>query len=280
MERTKSFILKISAKLRCQRSRSGSTTHVHNKGAIPNLHEQFHNTKALTIMANKLGEVLEIKAADSYIKWLVGPMIIIEVRNISKLAGFIKIPSMVEGASAKDMTAQRILYSGLSNQCRKCRRFGHHTRACNVIKTKTWEGNVQPNNPFPLSEKAARVPHTNVPHQNLAHTSNARYPPKAHNGFLAMGSGSTRTIARVHTNRPPNPPQTISTSKSPDETSKAGADEKYPTGDPQTGQAMAKPSASPSHLQDKSRLADKQPAEAECTPKTKLSFGILGASNS
>jgi hypothetical protein len=33
---------------------------------FPDLHEQFQNTRALTIMASKLGEVLEIEAANSY----------------------------------------------------------------------------------------------------------------------------------------------------------------------------------------------------------------------
>jgi len=166
------------------------------------LHEQFRNTKVLTIMANKLGEVIEIEAADSYIKRPTRPMIIIEVRDISMLAGFIKIPSLAEGASAKDTVAQKILYFGLPNQCRKCWRFSHHARTCNVIKTKTWEGNVHPNNPPPLSKKATRAPHTIALHQNSAHTSKAGYLPKAHNRFTATGSGSSRTKARAPTNRP------------------------------------------------------------------------------
>ncbi len=170
------------------------------------LHEQFRNTKALTIMASKLGEVIEIEASDSYIKRPTGPMITIEVRDISMLAGFIKIPSMVEGASAKDTVAHKILYFNLPNQCRKCWRFGHHARTCNVIKTKTWEGNVHPNSPPPLSEKVARAPHTITLHQNSAHASKAGYLPKAHNRFTATGSGSSRTKARAPTNRPPNPP--------------------------------------------------------------------------
>jgi hypothetical protein len=49
------------------------------------LHEEFKNTRALTLMANKLGEVLEIEAANSYIKRPAGPMITIELRDISKL---------------------------------------------------------------------------------------------------------------------------------------------------------------------------------------------------
>jgi len=96
------------------------------KVQFPNLHEQFWNTRALTIMASKIREVLEIEATDSYIKRPAGPMITIELKDISKLPRYIRIPSMVEGAKTNDMIAQRILYSGLSNQCKKCRRFGHH----------------------------------------------------------------------------------------------------------------------------------------------------------
>jgi hypothetical protein len=104
------------------------------------LHEQFRNTRALTIMASKIGEVLEIEAIDLYIKRPVGPMITIELRDISKLPGYIRIPSMAEGAEPSDTMAQRILYSGLPNQCRKWRRFGHHARACTINRSKLWEG--------------------------------------------------------------------------------------------------------------------------------------------
>ncbi len=66
-------------------------------------------------MASKLGEVLEIEAAESYIKRPAKPVITIELRDISKLPGYIRIPSMVEGTKDNVTITQRILYSGLSN---------------------------------------------------------------------------------------------------------------------------------------------------------------------
>jgi hypothetical protein len=72
-------------------------------------------------MASKIREVLEIEAVDSYIKRPAGPMITIKLKDISKLPRYIQIPSMAEGAETNDLIAQIILYSGLLNQCRKCR---------------------------------------------------------------------------------------------------------------------------------------------------------------
>ncbi len=74
------------------------------KVQFPDLHIQFRTTKTLTIMASSIGEVLDIESPDSYIKRPVGPMITVEVRNINKLAGIIRIPSMVEGARPRETT--------------------------------------------------------------------------------------------------------------------------------------------------------------------------------
>jgi hypothetical protein len=125
---------------------------------FPDLHEEFKNTRAMTLMASKLGEVLEIEAADSYIKRPAGSMITIELKDISKLPGYIRIPSMAEGSEDSATIAQIILYSGLPNQCRKCRRFGHHARACITSRSKPWEGaqTPGPSNSRGTNEKESR----------------------------------------------------------------------------------------------------------------------------
>jgi len=75
------------------------------KVQFPNLHVQLCTEKALTIMASSIGEVLDIESSDSYIKRPAGPMVTVEVKDISKLAGIIRIPSMAEGAGPGDTTA-------------------------------------------------------------------------------------------------------------------------------------------------------------------------------
>jgi hypothetical protein len=125
------------------------------KVQFPDLHAQFRSVKALTIMASSIGEVLDIKLLDSYIKRPVGPMVTVEVRDISKLAGIIRIPSMSEGADTRETTAQRILYYGLPNQCRKCRRFEHLARTCPHNRPPAQEGNTSAKPPPKGSWKSA-----------------------------------------------------------------------------------------------------------------------------
>ncbi len=75
------------------------------KVQFPDLHAQFCSAKALTIMASSIGEVLDIESPDSYIKRPARPMVTVEVRGISKLAGIIRIPSMSEGADIGETIA-------------------------------------------------------------------------------------------------------------------------------------------------------------------------------
>jgi hypothetical protein len=46
------------------------------KVQFPDLHAQFRSVKALTIMANSIGEVLDIESLDSYIKRPTWPMVL------------------------------------------------------------------------------------------------------------------------------------------------------------------------------------------------------------
>ncbi len=75
------------------------------KVQFPDLHVQLRIEKALTIMASSIWDVLDIESPDSYIKRLAGPMVTVEVKDISKLAGIIRIPSMAKGAGPGDTTA-------------------------------------------------------------------------------------------------------------------------------------------------------------------------------
>jgi hypothetical protein len=104
------------------------------------LHEQYKNDKAFTIMASKIGEVLEIEPIESYVKRHVRPMIMVEIQDISRLVGHIHIPSIAESATPRDTILQKIMYLGLPNQCRKCRQFGHFTRAYTISKAPIWDG--------------------------------------------------------------------------------------------------------------------------------------------
>jgi hypothetical protein len=153
-------------------------------------------------MASKLREVLDIEAANSYIKRPAGLMVMIEVKDIAKLAGYIRIASMAKGAAFTDTTRQKILYSGLPNQCRKCRRFGHQARACNIVRNFAQEGMAhrapiprETDNKYPstrpTSEMAARMKvqsSTTVPRQEVQ-------APSTYQGRVASKPPGNQTSA-------------------------------------------------------------------------------------
>ncbi len=67
-----------------KRSRGGGLTHT-RKVKFPELHEQFRNNKALTIMASKIGKVVEIEPVESYVKKPTRLMITVEIQDINRL---------------------------------------------------------------------------------------------------------------------------------------------------------------------------------------------------
>jgi hypothetical protein len=225
-------------------------------------------------MASNLGEVLDIEATDSYMKISVGPMVTIEVRKISKLAGYIRIPSMVEGASAMDTIRQRILYSGLLNQCRKCRKFGHHARICNTNKFKPQEVLVHHNAP-PESKRREGPKLTPTASRHDLHKQ-VGTPTEVPPNSQTRGSGATHVEAKISMNRPPAPTQSVRLIKPLIDNSTLGPGQWTSTNDDQKDQDMTELSESPTRAKNKTRPEAERLTKGVFTPKAKLCFGILG----
>jgi len=236
------------------------------------LHEQFRNEKTLTIMASKLGEVLDIEAADSYMKRLASPMVTIEVRDIAKLAGYIRIPSMAEGTLATDMIRHRILYLGLQNQCRKCRRFGHQARTCNTIKSKTQVGVTQ-HNPFPSATDGRQLnmcqTFTNATHERAqGPTSTMALDSQV------LGRYQGHTKAKIPWNRTSAPPLSTDPSWNHSGSHPSDPSQQSATTGAQEDLSVIEPPPSPSRAKGETQVeTEKLPKEAT-TPKNKLFFGL------
>jgi len=239
---------------------------------FPDLHEQFRDDRALTIMASMIGEVLDIESADSYVKRPAGPMVTVKTKNITKLVGYIRIPSMAEGASITDTVRQRILYSGLPNQCRRCRKFGHLARACNTNINKPQESLAQ-GNPRPRTEtrKQEALRQNTKP---LPRGSSQAPPPNAiaDHGVTMKAKEpqgarpqSTLTAAREQNNALAAKQSENSTKISILQASIVPA---------QKDIHMADVSASPTHALPPSQLGAERRKESVSTPRTQLRFGF------
>ncbi len=240
---------------------------------FPDLHEQFRNDRALTIMASKIGEVLDIESADSYVKRPAGPMVTVETRNITKLAGYIRIPSMAEGSAITDTIRQRILYSGLPNQCRKCRKFGHLARACNTNINKP-QGSLAQGNPRTRTEARKQEAPRQSTHPPPRGSSQAPLP---------NATADHRVTEKTKAPQGARPQSTLTTASEQTNTLVAKQSEnsarisilQAPTALVQKDHHMSDISASPTHALPPSQLGAERRKECVSTPRTQLRFGLL-----
>ncbi|CAK9274809.1 unnamed protein product [Sphagnum jensenii] len=233
-------------------------------------------------MASSIGEVLDIESPDSYIKRPAGPMVTVEIKDISKLAGIIRIPSIVEGAGPEDTTAQRILYSRLPNQCWKCRKFGHLAKNCPLNRSPMQDGNIPLKVPTEWRRKNDQGRNTSAQRWSIE-------KPKGPTDQRSKGS------IRPHKDRPSKEEGTgrnpYSSGNLQHTASKAiatdgeGEKERKSTPPPPThtsdsDQKMSDCTISPPHRTTREQKGTVLHPIQDSTPRTRLSFAILELTSS
>ncbi|CAK9254738.1 unnamed protein product [Sphagnum jensenii] len=237
------------------------------KVQFPDCHVQLRTEKALTIMASSIGDVLDIESPDSYIKRPAGPMVTVEVKDISKLAEIVRIPSMVEGAGPGDTTAQRILYSRLLNQCQKCRKFGHLAKICPLNRCPTQDGGIPAKTPSEWRGRSDRGKNTSA--QRWSSQKIRRAMGQQDNGGTRSGKDDPnkgeRTGRKPHNsvNLPHTASKSLATNGEKEKEKKLAPPSPLSRA-PELDQNMFECTVSPPH-----RLTREQ---QESTPRTRLSF--------
>ncbi len=223
-------------------------------------------------MVNKLGEVLDIEAADSYMKRPAGPMVTIEVKDIAKLAGYIRIPSMAEGAAFTDMIRQKILYSGLSNQCRKCRRFGHQARTCNTVRSSVQEGAVH--RVLSATDNKHLSTRSTPTFASRVRGQDSSAVPRQDPRVLSTHQGRVESkISRSQTSTPPrttDPPKNRPGSQSFD------PEQRRTSAEARENRNAVDPTPSPIRAEEGTQVEVKKPPEEATTPRTSLFFEPTG----
>jgi len=243
------------------------------KVQFPDLHKQFKNANALTIMASKVGEVLDIEAEDSYIKRPAGPTVMVEVQDISRLAGLIRIPSMSKGSDTANIIRQKILYSSLPNQCRKCCKFEHHAKACITNLVRPQEGPAHLDPPLRASSRGASDPSKVA--QNSIRTTKSRPPSSTPPELQEMKGSKLREEAPAATGSHQIPSQLSGQGNPGLERLAQVASSKNPENKGLSDQEMPDFPESAACPKTESHTEKEQCSAGTFTPNNKPSFGFL-----
>jgi len=103
---------------------------------FPGLDPVLSSEHWLRSLAGKIGEVLIVENKDAALKRPGGPLITVKVSDIAKLPGCILL-HLPDGSGTLCPMSQEVSYSGLPDQCNRCRKFGHPASKCPLNKAKT-----------------------------------------------------------------------------------------------------------------------------------------------
>jgi len=110
---------------------------------IQGLGKHLRNTTCLPILAAKLEKVLKVETLETYKAKTAGYRIKILRNNIHDLPTSLVIP----GEKPGEATEHGLLFSGLPDQCRRWRKFGHMAKHCDKPKNSKEGWKYQPKEP-------------------------------------------------------------------------------------------------------------------------------------
>ncbi len=157
---------------------------------------------------------------------------------------------MAEGTEDTTTIAQKNLYSGLPNQCKKCRGFGHHARACNTGRIKPWEGAPTPNPSNSRGENGKKSGGAGASHPSNVQTGKQFRAQNARRSQEHTGTNQKQPEASKQAGHPAQ----LNIRTSPDALPSAGTaprSSKDTSGSLETDQAMADPTTPPGFRQGK-----------------------------
>lgn len=100
------------------------------------LNRYLRQEEFLRKLASQLGEVILVEDTESYKGKTAGPRIRALVQDPTSLPPFITLI----GTDGSIKQKIKVLYTGLPNQCNRCRGIGHYAKECKQIKNTTQAG--------------------------------------------------------------------------------------------------------------------------------------------